>query len=67
MIEFNLNMGGDVCVSVQKTLDTMEDDYVIFTVSLDGVLRSADCLPINVLQAKLLQLQNVIEESKRLS
>jgi hypothetical protein len=67
MIEFNLNMGGDVCVSVQKTLDTMEDDNVIFTVSLDGVLRTADCLPMILLQDKLLQLQHVIEESKSLS
>ena len=58
LIEFHLNLGKGIYVSVLKGWDTLDTDIVEFTVSVDNDMTTAGFISMEELSEKLMSLQN---------
>lgn len=66
-IEFSMMLPHEVYVSVLKGLDSIEDETVIFTISVNGNLKAAGCEDLKTIQSKILELQKSIDEMYEVS
>lgn len=57
LIEFHLNLGKGIYVSVLKDINSLDNDLIEYTISVNNELKSASIMPILDLQNKLIFIQ----------
>jgi hypothetical protein len=57
VIEFHLNLGKGIYVSVLKDISSLNDNFIEYTISVNNELKSASIMPIVDLQEKLIFIQ----------
>lgn len=57
IIEFHLNLGKGIYVSVLKDISSLNEDFIEYTISVNNELKSASIMPILDLQEKLIFIQ----------
>lgn len=60
LMEFHLNLGKGIYVSILKGIDTVGDDIIEYTISVNNELRNANFMHLNELQDKLVYIQKTL-------
>lgn len=60
IIEFHLNLGKGIYVSVLKRMSSLNDNNVEYTISVNNELMSANYMSLNELQDKLIHIQKTL-------
>lgn len=57
LVDFSINLGNHVVLTIGKSIETLTDDYVMFTLSYQGDLEVADTLPLTELIKRVDNIQ----------
>lgn len=62
LVDFSINLGNHLVLTIGKSLETFTDDYVMFTLSYQGELEVADTLPLPELIKRVNNIQTELME-----
>lgn len=57
LLDFSINLGNHVVLTIGKSIESVTDDYVMFTLSYHGELEVADTLPLDELIKRVDNIQ----------